>query len=703
MGENINAPPERELVFREYIEILHKRKLVFILAFSVVFCIGVILELVKPLSYTSVSRVMVGPAVVQVRTIGGGMVMQQYEAQRELEVMKSDVVFKRAAAIIRAQKDGADKITASHVRGALRFELNKDKHGFSTNTITVASVSANPQTAFYIVKAVIKAYVDESKEYNRKIVKEAYDTATVQLFERRRDLEETERALTKYVLEHDIIARGIEVGDETAREKIAGFQASKSDEPKINEKYLFLKSQRINKEAFLDEIKKHRAKDEVTTLSIIAKKEEKLVDLTLRDALYEREKELSKLLLTQSDLHPDVIERRGEVGEAKKRITLELDKAARSLERDVEVLKSEEDKLYKLITEGLSDTMVEYTALKRDLEVKKEIYNNFVKQLQEVNLSEKLQKVHPINILSYPNIPRTPVNPKGQKIHLVLFLSLLISLGSVFLVESLDASIKNVEDLENLIGAPVLAVIPSWGKNMKREDLAVISIKEPKSIASESFRTLRTNIKFISSEKSIKSLIITSVAPGEGKSTIACNLSAMMASAGEKVVLLDGDLRRPTIHKYFNLDNTKGLSTYLIGGEKAEERIPVSKTELNTLDVITSGPIPPNPSELLVKKRMNDLIEKLKKEYDMIIIDSSPLLPVTDGLILASKADGVVLTFLANRTVKYSAMRVKSTLKNAGINIFGSILNRVEFKSGKYYGGYYYYHYGEYYGDKDTK
>ena len=171
-----------------------------------------------------------------------------------------------------------------------------------------------------------------------------------------------------------------------------------------------------------------------------------------------------------------------------------------------------------------------------------------------------------------------------------------------------------------------------------------------------------------------------------------------MAMAGERVVLIDTDLRRPSIHKHFNIDNSKGLSDLLTTGKTVDD-LKIQDTQLPSLKIITSGPIPHNPSELLVTDKMDKIIARLKEKFDTVILDSSPILTVTDSLILAAKVDGAIMVFLANKTSKKAGVRIKQLFKNAGVTTLGAILNKLELKSGSY-GGYYYYSY-KYYNAKE--
>lgn len=209
--------------------------------------------------------------------------------------------------------------------------------------------------------------------------------------------------------------------------------------------------------------------------------------------------------------------------------------------------------------------------------------------------------------------------------------------------------------------------------------------KKPKSIVSEAYRTLRTNIQYSSFDKQIKTIVVTSAEAAEGKSTVSGNLALSFAQNEKKVILIDCDLRKPSVHKNFRLSNLSGLSEVLIGKEKLEE---VIQSRNENLDVLTSGKIPPNPSEMLSSSAMTNLIEELKEKYDLIILDSAPVQAVTDAQILSTKVDGTILVIRAQRTSRESVIEAKNLLAKVDANILGTVLHAVENTRGKYY--YYY-------------
>ena len=215
----------------------------------------------------------------------------------------------------------------------------------------------------------------------------------------------------------------------------------------------------------------------------------------------------------------------------------------------------------------------------------------------------------------------------------------------------------------------------------------LITVQSPKSVVSEQFKTIRTNINFSMPDKDIKSIVVTSSTPGEGKSTISSNSAVVFAQSGKKVLLVDGDMRKPTAHHTFNIANAAGLSTVLTRQQTVDQV--VHKSEIEGLHVITSGPIPPNPAELLGSKMMEQLITKLTEQYDLVIFDAPPVLSVTDAQILANKCQGTILVVNSGTAEKDGVLKAKEALVASKANILGVVLNNYVLEKDHYYYQYY--------------
>ena len=293
-------------------------------------------------------------------------------------------------------------------------------------------------------------------------------------------------------------------------------------------------------------------------------------------------------------------------------------------------------------------------------------------------------------------------------------IGLMLGVGIAFLLEYLDTTVKTEQDVEELLGLPILGLISTITekdvpntkesvKQQKEEGVTVMFKKKkkpvqavarklvtsvnPRSIVSEQFRTIRTNINFSMPDKDLKTLLFTSSTPGEGKSTSAANVAIVFAQEGKKVLLVDADMRKPTMHYTFHTTNSTGLSNLLT--RKWELKDVVVETEIEGLHLVTCGPIPPNPAELLGSKTMDALIEELIAEYDIVIFDAPPLLSVADAQILSNKCDGTILVLNSGATEKASVVKAKEALVSSKANILGTLLNNFVLEKDHYYYQYY--------------
>lgn len=211
----------------------------------------------------------------------------------------------------------------------------------------------------------------------------------------------------------------------------------------------------------------------------------------------------------------------------------------------------------------------------------------------------------------------------------------------------------------------------------------LITKLNPRSPISEQFRTIRTNLQFASIDEKLETILVTSPGPSEGKSSIIANLAIVFAQQGKRVLLIDADMRKPTVHYTFKVDNRRGLSSVLVGEDTLEEAL--QQSDITNLDLLSSGPIPPNPSELLGSKKMRQLIEKAKNIYDLVIFDSPPVLAVTDAQILANDVDGTLLVVRSKQTDQDAALKAKDHLESVNAKLLGVVLNDVESKKDQYY------------------
>ena len=290
--------------------------------------------------------------------------------------------------------------------------------------------------------------------------------------------------------------------------------------------------------------------------------------------------------------------------------------------------------------------------------------------------------------------PKGPISPKVfQNTALAGVVGAMLAVGVIFLIEALDDTIRSPDEVERYLQLPVLGVIRGI-----EDTEELIAATQPRAPVSEAFRSLRTNIQYASVDHPLNSILITSATQGEGKTTVAANLSSVLAQGGKRVSLIDADLRRPRLHSQMNISNRRGLTSLFMGqdiqlnGALRESRIP-------NLSLITSGNLPPNPAELLGSEKMQQILAKVEAQSDVVILDSPPVIAVTDATVLSQRVDGVLLVIQPGTAKVAAIQKAIEQLRRVGANVIGVVLNNVASNSSRY-SYYYYYYVDDYYGDR---
>jgi capsular exopolysaccharide synthesis family protein len=391
---------------------------------------------------------------------------------------------------------------------------------------------------------------------------------------------------------------------------------------------------------------------------------------------------------------------------------------AAAQKQEAQALAAYEREAAQANVQGQAET--ELTTKKRAVETNRNLLDTYTQRQKEQELAIASGRPDNIKIASNAGVPVSPVGPQRTRNILVAFLvSFAVGVGLAFLLDYLDDSVKTSDDIGRHLGLPTLALIPHhFGSEKRRLKLAaangnengnggipvstgLITLSERRSPMAEAYRHLRTSLLFSSAGKPPQSILVTSSQPSEGKTTTAINTAVTLAQADADVVIVDCDLRRPRLHSYFDLDNTQGLTNYL-SGERNTEHLIKSCRDLPRLKVVTSGPIPPNPAELLSSNEMKNLLQFLRGRYKHVIIDSPPAISFTDAAILSTLVDGVVIVAMAGKSSIHLMRRFKHRLGNIGARIYGVVLNGIKAGSMEYdyYGTGYYEYYAK--SDADT-
>ncbi|MDO9558560.1 MAG: AAA family ATPase [Syntrophales bacterium] len=458
---------------------------------------------------------------------------------------------------------------------------------------------------------------------------------------------------------------------------------------------------------------------------------------SLNDRLVQLTLQKNMLLLGYTENFPQVMEIKNQIREVLRAMRTQLSAQEKNLAASLSLLRRQitdiEDKLRRIPEKGL-----ELTRLERTVGVDKEIYILLEKKYQEALIKEAA-KVEEVQVVKPALEPTVPVNmPKtGVNTILGMIIGLILGVVFAFLIETFDTSIGAIEEIEAFLETRVLGIIPYLKIEDVKEALKgqlagdvhdeilkrqfrLISHFLPTSTLAENYRALRTNFNFLSVEKDIKSVTFTSTYPEEGKTSVTCNLAITMAQAGRKVLLIDGDFRRPVISRVFGIDAVPGFTDVILGNYEWRSVIrsvtdlmmgkmsveDVTKTPgLDNLYLLTSGTSAPNPAELICSKSVNDLMAIFRDEYDMVLIDAPPVLAATDATIWSGLADGVILVYQVGRAARGALKRAKAQLDNVKAQVLGIVLNglKADISPDFTYQDKYDYYYGGYGHDKKKK
>ncbi len=373
-----------------------------------------------------------------------------------------------------------------------------------------------------------------------------------------------------------------------------------------------------------------------------------------------------------------------------------------NLEQQMEAVNADivetEQALQKLRADPVPD-QVEISRLSEQLLQYRTTYANLLRSYEDIRVAEA-KTLDTVTVVEPASLPEKPVGPNTMNNTLLAaVVGVMGAVGIAFLVEYLDDTIKTDTDVASVLGLPTLGGVVDFGVH----NGPAVAVEQPKSVAVEAYRALRTNIQFSSPDRPLKTLLVTSPLPQEGKTTTVANLAAVFARAGASTVIVDADLRKPRQHRVFQVDNRSGLTTALVSEGLGRMNGCLKESGIPNLKVLASGPRPPNPSELLSSERMAAMIGELREEADIVLLDTPPCLAVSDAAVLASKVDGILLVLEAGKTRREPAVRAKEALEQVGGRIVGVVLTKIPVRRRGYDYYRYYYYYPDYYHRDDAQ
>jgi polysaccharide biosynthesis transport protein len=737
---NIEGAPE----FRVLWEMLHKRRWTVLTILLIVFGIALIWTIKQKPIYRATALLEIekeNPNIVtpnELFQVEPSSQMYDSYLQTQYRVLKSDVLAQRVIEKLalsqvaefaprKKNKPGPTPQTFATDVSVLEqdpvsrqktLELFQDSLGVKpvklSRLVEISFDSQDPLLATRVVNALASNYIEQNLEVRWDATQRASEWLSQQLVDLKGKLEKSEDKLQAYARENDLLFLESDKG---------------STENIVNERLRQLQDELTKAQAARYQKESLARLVQAGDAELPGTEENKLLqEVSYR--LVELKREYAQLTTSFNADYPKVQQIQNQINEVQALLDRERKRTAQRLTNDYVAADKREELVRRAFQEQqkqanvIAERSVQYNILNREVQTSKHLYEGLLERLKEAGISAGL-KASNIRLVDPGKPPTKPIKPRVMlNLAVSLVLGLSLGVGAAFLQERVDQTVKTSEEVESFFRVPALASIPpvtlangngngnGRANPAKHTFMSFPGVKNPYSASpatgidlitayhridlknhdhsplAEAFRGLRTSVILSVANRPPGSLLITSTLPGEGKTTTAINLAISLAQMGRKVLIVDADMRRPAIQKIFGTQEGSQLASYLAGGPDWPGM--VHNTPVQGLSAIFCGPIPPNPAELLCSERLQTLVQQATQKYDFVIFDSPPLLSVTDGRILASAMDAVILVIKGGVTPRPLVQRVQSQIRDAGGNIIGAVLNYADHTNGDNYGYYSY-------------
>ena len=706
-----------------YWRILKKRRWMIFATFSIVLVLAIIATLRMTRLYQAESRIAIYPEnsnMLGLKDLENGTASADWDynvaLETQLSILRSDELALKVIETLRLDSNpgfmGSDAVAQSASRAIRPANLGPDPERLATmlglfrsglavqvvprtRVIEISYMHPDPQLAAEISNMLVKTFIEENFRTKYESTSQTADWLSKELSDLQMKVQTSEEKLVRYQKDKGIV--GIDEKQNIVTAKL--------DE--LNKELTAAQTDRIQNEANYNLAVSGDP-------SVFVKLSEGNLLEKLEAQQAELDTQYAQTTTQFGSSYPKVIELKNQLkqvrssiaAEEKRLLTRVHDEYMASAQRE-KLLTSAFDK-QKQEANHLNESAIEYTALKRDADTNRQLYQSLLQRLKEASVTAGLRSNN-IRVVDVARVPIVPVRPNvPRNIVIGFLLGLAGGIGLAFLQESLDTTVANLDELSTITALPALGTIPLQlsGNGRRRHLKSALSIADrpelagpivcakPQSEAAESYRALRTSILLSSFGAPPKVILITSALPQEGKTTVSTNSALVLAQKGGRVLLVDADLRRPGVGKALGIKASAGLSTVLSGVDKIEGAI-VPFPQLANLQILPAGPIPPNPVELLGSSIMKDYLARWRNEFDHVIIDTPPCLSVTDSVVLSVEADQVILVARAGQTPKAALRRASELLTQVNARVMGIVLNAFNMRSAE---GYYYYYGSKYAG-----
>jgi capsular exopolysaccharide synthesis family protein len=568
----------------------------------------------------------------------------------------------------------------------------------ATNLVKISFTTPSPALSSLLANTWAKAFIDHTLDMKYSAASQAEEWLSKQLQDVRDKLEQSEAKLHEFAKQKEILTIG-EKKDIVTTKLVD-----------LSEALTKAQGERIAREAL------YRQSLGMRFDSIPAVLENSMI-AGLKTEYYKLDSEYQRLSETYKPSYPKMVRMREGITQIKRRLDTEIRRIVDAIKQEYEAAVKKEKMLQTAVDEQkrlavkLNQDFIQYDILKRDVDTNRQLYSGILERQKQAGISQGLAASN-TQVVDAAETPMAPFSPnKTRNIALGIVLGLTVAIGMAFFFDYLDNTVKGPDDLERTLGIPSLALIPSLssaavqptrgnrsqhgnnGASNGKPAFALVTHSDLRSVLTEAFRTLRTSLLFSSPGSPPKSILVTSAQPAEGKTGTSINTAITLSQLGGSVLLIDGDMRRPTCHTHLQLQLKPGLSDYLTGNANLVSII--KRTAVPHLYCIPVGTTPVNPAELLASPRMKETIDLLSQRFDYIVVDSPPIFGIADALILSTVVKGVILVVHGGRTPRELVQRAFKNLIELNAPVLGAVLNNVDIR-GNGYPYYYHYHYGHY-------
>jgi exopolysaccharide transport family protein len=723
--------PTQDSVLREYLRVLIKRKWVVVSSLGLIFAVVAIATLRSTPVYDAVGSIAINktePSLLNFKESGGGGAeyYDPTDLDTEVRILRSDML---ALGVIRELNLDKHNDSSTGQEAATTLALTTDTTQLdsakllgrlesfkgnlrvalvpNTRIIEIHYRSPDKNLAANAVNTLTKTYVEQNIKTRFDATMQASEWLSNQLVDLKMKVETSQEKLVKYQKEHEILGTDEKQNIITA----------KLDE--LNKELTSAESSRMEKESVYRLVQSNdpdTAAAAATNVEIGTTGTESSSSLLekLRAQQADLKIQIAQLSTQFGPSYPKVTQMSTQLKEVEAQTQSEIKKVVSRVRNDYLASQQRENMLHDALEKQkqeanrLNESAIEYSILKRDLDTNRALYEGLLEKLKEAEVAAGLKSSN-FRIVDIARVPTEPAEPNiPRNLSFALMLGLTTGIGLAFLLEGIDNTVRTPEQAQAISALPSLGMIPLGSKSAEgnsgqrlsiaasKEAVELVTQARPQSQMAESYRALRTSLLLTSLGAPPKVILITSALPQEGKTTTSINCAIVLAQKGTRVLLMDADLRRPSIHKTFGLGPRTGLSNVLTGSATLQQAI-IRSTLLPTLFLLPAGTPPPNPAELLASTNMKDVLEELRGQYDHIVMDTPPTLSVTDAVVMSTRADAVVLVIRSGQTTKQALRRARELLTQVNARVSGVLLNAVDLHSPDYY---YYYEYQGKYGQR---